>query len=103
MLQRVLRSRIVFTPRANPLGIETDGYDFEAPTRFDKLFAGIAAKRPAALVPGDISGCENIGPEDTCDCDYGALLERAYGKGVTSPTGNPSLCSPLDVWFPRSA
>jgi hypothetical protein len=26
-------------------------------------------------------------PEDTWDADYGAMLERAYGKGVSSPTG----------------
>lgn len=25
-------------------------------------------------------------PEDTWDADYGAMLERAYGKGVSSPT-----------------
>ena len=34
-----------------------------------------------------MTGCENIGPEDTFDADYGRLLERVYGKGVTSPTG----------------
>lgn len=28
--------------------------------------------------------------------DLGLLLQMA------SPTGNPSLCSPLDVWFPRT-
>ena len=33
VLQRVLRGRIVFTP-------DGDGYDFEAPTRFDRLFVG---------------------------------------------------------------
>jgi hypothetical protein len=24
-------------------------------------------------------------------------------QNVASPTGNPDLCSPLDVWFSRSA
>jgi hypothetical protein len=33
VLQRVLRGRITFTPKG-------DGYEFEAPTRFDKLFTG---------------------------------------------------------------
>jgi hypothetical protein len=48
------------------------------PTRFDKLFTGIAVERPAWLVPGDITGCEDIGPEDTFDGDHGRLLDRAY-------------------------
>jgi hypothetical protein len=26
---------------------------------------------------GDETGCENIGPDDTGDADYGRLLERA--------------------------
>jgi hypothetical protein len=29
-------------------------------------------------------------------------LADTYIRG-TSPTGNPDLCSPLDVWFPRTA
>ncbi len=96
VLQRVLQGRITFTPREkNPLS--TDGYDFEAPTRFDKLFSGIAVKRPAS-VPYTNEGWENIGPEDTCDRDYGALLERAY-KGVTSPISASwnQLCGWLKV------
>ena len=36
VLQRILRGRIVFTPKG-------EGYTFEAPTRFDKLFSGIVA------------------------------------------------------------
>lgn len=35
--------------------------------------------------------CEQIGPADTPDEDYGRLLERAYGKGGTSPTGFDTL------------
>jgi hypothetical protein len=36
VLQRVLRGRITFTRSGN-------GYEFFAPTRFDKLFTGIVA------------------------------------------------------------
>ena len=34
-------------------------------------------------------GTEHIGPEDTCDADYGRLLEAVQnrGKGLASPTG----------------
>ena len=63
------------------------GYEFQAPTRFDKLFSGTAIKLPAtAPYTGDV-------PEMTFveDADYGAMLERAYGKGVTSPTGRRTL------------
>jgi hypothetical protein len=99
VLQRVIQGRITFTPTGTEsYGLDANGvlavspvaptgYTFEAPTRFDKLFTGIAVRRPAALVPGDITGCENIGVEDTFDADYGWLLEQAYGKGVASPTG----------------
>ena len=62
------------------------GYEFEAPTRFDKLFSGVAFKRPVSL-PYTTDVCEGIGPDDTFDADYGVLLERAYGKVATSPTG----------------
>ena len=72
VLQRVLRGRLTFTPRP-----DGRGYDFEAPTRFDKLFAGIACPRPASLPLGDTTGCEGIGPEDTFDGDYGRILEMA--------------------------
>ncbi len=40
VLQRVLKGRILFQPDGN-------GYTFEAPTRFDKLFAGVVAPRPS--------------------------------------------------------
>ena len=42
-------STVTFTPRNNPVSGEPDGYDFEGPTRFDKLFTGIAVERPKAL------------------------------------------------------
>lgn len=73
VLQRVLRGRIVFTPVG-------EGYTFEAPTRFDKLFSGIVVPRPAFIPTGN-RGAEHIGVEDTFDGDYGRLLERATGAG----------------------
>ena len=76
VLQRVLRGRVTFTPRA-----DGQGYDFEGPTRFDRLFSGIVAKRPAWIAEGDGQGTEHIRPEDTPDLDYGELLERACVKG----------------------
>ena len=78
VLQRVLQGRILFTPRA-----DGRGYDFEAPTRFDKLFSGMVAPRPA-FIPTGTAGREHIRPEDTWDADYGRLLEqaqRSHGNG----------------------
>jgi hypothetical protein len=79
VLQRVLRGRLTFTPRADGLG-----YDFSGPTRFDKLFTGIVVDntpdRPSFIDPNDRTGTENIGPEDTGEADYGRLLERVYEK-----------------------
>lgn len=87
VLQRFLRGRIVFSPTA-----DGTGYTFEAETRFDKLFEGIAVPTPAYLAryEGDLRGTEGITAGDTFDIDYGLVLERAYaqvGKGVASPTG----------------
>jgi site-specific DNA recombinase len=74
VLQRVLQGRITFTPAEA-------GYTFQAPTRFDKLFSGVAAPRPA-FIEQSSHGAEHIGPEDTFDGDYGRLLERAVaGNG----------------------
>ena len=90
VLQRILRGRLTFTPHVNPISGEVDGYDFTGPTRFDKLFTGMACERPKWLVPGDVTGCEHIGPEETGEADYGRLLERATKNSVevlASPTG----------------
>ncbi len=83
VIQRIVRGRITFIP-------EGGGYEFEAETRFDKLFVGLVSQeqprrpgRESFIKPGDITGTEDIGPSDE---DYGRLLERAY-KGSTSPTG----------------
>ena len=93
VLQRVLAGRITFTLRGK-------GYAFEAPTRFDKLFAGVVAPRPAFIERSNV-GTEHIGPEDTFDADYGRLLERVcgsvvrYGKGEARPAG----LEPATSWF----
>src|SRR6185503_2148020 len=71
VLQRVVRGRIVFTPAGST-------YEFEATTRFDKLFAGIVLPPPPPFVKvGDLAGTEHITTEDTFEADYGRLLERA--------------------------
>jgi site-specific DNA recombinase len=70
VLRRVLKGRIRFTPRG-------DGYEFECPTRFDRLFAGIVAPRPAFVARGDLRGTEQIRSRDTFDAGYERVLERA--------------------------
>ena len=88
VLQRVLCGRITFTPCG-------DGYTFDAPTRFDKLFTGIVVERPAHIPTGN-RGAEHIGTEDTFDADYGRLLERAsYGKRGYVPNGIRTLENPV--------
>lgn len=68
------------------------GYDFEARTRFDKLFAGVAA--PQLADGRDVTGTEGIDRGDTWDADYARLLERAQKRventnveWVASPPG----------------
>ena len=57
-------------------------------TRLDKLFLGVAVERPT-WIEASGAGTEDIGPEDTCDADYGRLLEAVQnrGKGLASPRG----------------
>ena len=67
---------MTFTPRRDGLG-----YDFAAPTRFDKLFPGVTCPpAPPWLPAGDRRGLEGTTPEDTFDGDYGRLLDRAYRR-----------------------
>jgi len=62
VLQRILRGRLVFTLRANELSGEIDGCEFSGPTRFDRLFTGIAVECPKGIDPNDRSGKEAIIP-----------------------------------------
>ena len=96
VLQRLLRGRLVFTPVVHTHRGEVTGYKFQGPTRFDKLFTGIAVDPGVwqTLLRGRprIAECEldPVDPEDLPDADYGRLLERAYEKRVkvvASPTG----------------
>jgi hypothetical protein len=84
VLQRVLRGRLTFTPRA-----DGQGYDFEGPTRFDRLFSGMVCAAAPAWLAGDGQdilrdrgrGTAHIGVDDTPDVDYGRLLEAAMRVG----------------------
>jgi hypothetical protein len=79
VLQKVLDGRIVFTPRA-----DGRGYDFACPTRFDRLFQGVAVERPGWLQDG-ARGREHITRQDTRDADYAELLERANAEELVRP------------------
>ena len=82
MLQRILAGRLVFTPRA-----DGQGYDFSGPTRFDKLFTGIVAPRPAWMPVSD-AGTTHIGAADAFDADYERLLETLTGSAVRAAGSN---------------
>ena len=66
----------------NPLSGEPDGYEFTGPTRFDRLFTGIAVTRPVGIDHAPI-GCEDITAENTFDGDYGRMLEAAAARAAT--------------------
>jgi hypothetical protein len=85
VLQRVIQGRITFTPtkhviyQGDSVFPDQPGYEFEAPTRFDKLFHGVAIKLPATTpYKGELPVMTSIE-----DADYGAMLERAYGRAAT--------------------
>jgi hypothetical protein len=78
VIERLIVGRIKFTLRQNEVSDEVDGYAFEAVTRFDRLFTGIAVERPRNLDPMDRTGLDDIRPEDTMDAEYSQVLEQAY-------------------------
>jgi DNA invertase Pin-like site-specific DNA recombinase len=81
VLQRILRGRITFTPRQNPLTDQPDGYDFSAQTRFDGLFTGIAVETPAHIKASKSRrGFHDTTADDTMDGDYGRLLDDQARK-----------------------
>jgi hypothetical protein len=91
VLERVLAGRIVFTPRADGFG-----YDFTAPTRFDRLFTGIPhgltisgfSSRDWVLVPDGKENPNFFLERDAAEAGYGRLLEQALNRArVSSPTG----------------
>jgi hypothetical protein len=82
--------RITFTLRKNEVSDEIDGYDFEAVTRFDNLFTGIAVERPKSWDPTDLTGTEDIRAEDTLDAEYSRILQRAYNGRNQSKRVSPT-------------
>jgi len=78
VIQRLIKGRIVFTPHG-------DSYYFEAETRVDRLFSGVALAtatwtRQAGRGTGRISRADVEGPQPSVDADYGAVLERAISR-----------------------
>ena len=85
VLQRIIVGRITFTPHVASEWEMPGGYDFEARTRFDKLFAGVAT--PMSGDGRDLTGTEGITRADTYDADYARILERAQKRLENSQRG----------------
>jgi hypothetical protein len=116
VIQRAIRGRITFTPipgtglRPDPSGsTEIGGYEFEAETRFDRLFFGLVVPKPeprasgarkSFIDPNDRTGTEDFVPSDA---DYNSVLERAYRRsaGVKANGWRPQRVQPCRVrcWF----
>jgi hypothetical protein len=84
-LQRVLRGRLAYTPRAGG-----DGYDFGGSTRFDRLFTGVVLLLAGA--PEGATGAPRISirrtrPRATTGAPTGAGGEREEWKGVGTLEG----------------
>ena len=57
------------------------------PTRFAKLFTGIAVETPVYIKASKSRrGFEDTTPEDTPDADYGRLLDQAVLRDVLPET-----------------
>jgi hypothetical protein len=78
VLQRVLDGRIKLFPRE-------EGYEFQARTKFSRLFAGLAVKLPVGRYGPDLKrmpgeGWRTCGRKDSMEADYERLLARAEGN-----------------------
>jgi hypothetical protein len=111
VLQRILCARLTFTPRVNPISGVVDGYDFEGPTRFDKLFTGIAvgsapdrAGRPSFIPPGDVPAEPKASPTriparlTTAGCSPARMREAC----VLPETKVKSWIQPIDATISAS-
>jgi hypothetical protein len=82
VIQRIVRGRITFTPCSDGFG-----YHFTAPTRFDRLFSGIAVSR-STFSPMRIAAVWSTSPRRTRSTRImGAcwsVFTEVYGKGVAS-------------------
>lgn len=95
MLQRVLRSRLTFTPRANG-----KGYEFSDPTRFDRLFTDVVV--PAPTVPaflkdsvGSSTSRRRTRSTPTTDVCWNAPRYERTEKGWRPwAAANPNAASP---------
>ncbi len=80
VLQRVIDGRITFTPRPRVKGTCPE-VEFEARTRFGRLFSGVCVKDGA--VPEAFRDDEETLRASNLflkeDADYGALLDRVFG------------------------
>jgi hypothetical protein len=87
VLQRIIPGRITFTPRVSPITGQIDAYDFSAPTRFDKLFTGLAMERPKSM-PYSTDGCEGIMAMETPgEADYGVCLSAPTARRLAMVKG----------------
>jgi hypothetical protein len=92
VLQRVLRGRLTFTLWTDGLG-----YDFSAPTRFDRLFTGIVVPVPVlpSWIPeGDVTGTEHIGPWS---------MDRSVDRGQHRHVPPRPLLTPLSRGLERTS
>jgi hypothetical protein len=88
----VLNGRIVFTPMGCDVSRVKDGteavvplgYEFECPTRYDRLFSGLVV--PAALLATPIPGAGHIRHEhiyyraEDGSVDFGEILRRVFER-----------------------
>ena len=94
VLERVLTDRITFTPVGASDDTETAkpvGYEFECPTRYDRLFSGVVVPKSALTAHGMSATDVYYRAEDT-GLDFGEILRGAMVREsnrtrVASPTG----------------
>lgn len=84
VIQQIVRGRITFTPIDEGGFV---GYQFSAPTRFDRLFSGLTlASMPQWMATGPI-GTEHIAPHDTPEVEWNALLANRSWKSCPVDLG----------------
>ena len=78
------------------------GYEFEGPTRYDKLFSGIVVPTSALVAPGMSAADVYIRAEDT-GADFGEVLRKAMTRSNRTNMASPAEPHPASVIRSRVA
>ena len=87
VLQRILRGRLTFTPRRNPVSVELDGYDFDGPDALRQAVQRASRSSGRRGFNGSRIGCEGIARRIHSTATTAACWRRRIRERGGAPGG----------------